>query len=107
MPGEKILEAKPYAATRERAGVAWDVGAMRYKKYTDECPAFIGWFSLCELPFVAVADTALLPAQAIHSKRQSNTTVSAFDGQLTENGSANRNSSEQSIQPELPSTDSH
>lgn len=55
------LSSKPYAATRHNAVVAWDVGAMRYKKYTFECPAFIGWLALADLPFSAIADTAILP----------------------------------------------
>jgi uncharacterized protein YceK len=53
--------ASPYEATKHNAEVAWDVGAMRYEKYTYECPAFIGWLALVDLPFTAVADTALLP----------------------------------------------
>lgn len=55
------MTSRPYAATRSNAEIAWDVGAMRYKKYTDECPAFIGWFSLAALPLNIVADTVLLP----------------------------------------------
>ncbi|QDT32831.1 hypothetical protein [Thalassoglobus polymorphus] len=67
--GQQAGEAKPYSATLECAEVAWDVGAMRYKKYSDECPALIGWFSLCGLPLVALADTAVLPVRAFQAKQ--------------------------------------
>ncbi len=55
------LASRPYEATTSDADVAWDVGAMRYKRYADECPAFIGWLAFADLPLSAVADTALLP----------------------------------------------
>lgn len=63
-------QSRPYSRTAECAEVAWDVGAMRYKKYSDECPAVIGWISLCGLPFIALGETAVLPARAIQSQRE-------------------------------------
>lgn len=55
------LASSPYEATKSNAIVAWDVGAMRYEKYSYECPPFIGWLALADLPLTAVADTVLLP----------------------------------------------
>ena len=58
---EAGLASRPYAATRTNADVWWDVGLMRYQRYSDECPPIVGWTSLIDLPLTAVADTALLP----------------------------------------------
>lgn len=86
---EKVFSAKPYTATRECAEIAWDVGAMRYRKYTSDCPAFAGWFSLCELPFVAVADTVVLPVQAIHAHRRAR--IQSGEPELNDSPLENRN----------------
>lgn len=61
----------PYAGTRQDIEVAWDVVAMRYEKYSDECPAPVGWIAMADLPLSFVADTALLPFSLFRANKNS------------------------------------
>lgn len=73
-PGSFIA---PYAGSKHDLEVALDVGAMRYQKYSDECPAVVGWLALADLPASFVADTVLLPF-ALKNRRNSHAEKNAL-----------------------------